>query len=93
MSVIITNISEHGDLTGPNQYLLRINENVVARFDHVREHGLGACLRAAADAADRASCTCPPPDKGHAFGKITTGCPIHAQPVDGALLNLPVEGE
>ena len=38
-------------------------------------------------------CTCPPPDKGKAFGKITPGCPIHAQPVDAALFNLPVEGE
>lgn len=34
----------------------------------------------------RPFCTCEP-------GKITMGCPVHAQPVDGALFNLPVEGE
>ena len=37
----------------------------------------------------RPVCICPPADKGHAYGKITPGCPVHAVPVDGALFNLP----
>lgn len=89
MSVIITNVSDHDDLEGPNQYVLRINERIIANFDHVRSRGLGECLRAAAAAADKAACICPPADKGHAYGKITPGCPVHAVPVDAALFNLP----
>ncbi|MDR7035228.1 hypothetical protein [Mesorhizobium sp. BE184] len=38
-------------------------------------------------------CTCPPADKGHAYGKITPGCPVHAVPVDNALFNLPAAEE
>lgn len=41
------------------------------------------------DALARNSCICPPADKGHAYGKITMGCPVHAVPVDNALFNLP----
>ncbi|TCR07297.1 hypothetical protein [Neorhizobium sp. JUb45] len=51
MSVVINNISRHGDLRGLNQYEVRINNDlVIARFSHVRSEGLAACLRKAADA-------------------------------------------
>lgn len=56
MSVVITNISRHGDMQGLNQYVVRINNDpVIARFDHVRSDGLAACLRRAADAVDAAA--------------------------------------
>lgn len=55
MSVVITNISQHNDLRGLNQYEVRINRDpVIANFDHVRSEGLAACLRKAADAVDAA---------------------------------------
>lgn len=54
MSVIITNVSEHDDLEGENDYVLRINNREIARFKHVRKEGLAECLRRAADAAGRA---------------------------------------
>lgn len=51
MSVVITNVSKHNDLTGVNQYVVRINAGpVLARFEHVREEGLAECLRRAAEA-------------------------------------------
>lgn len=54
MSIIITNISTHDDLTGLNQYRVSINRDEIARFDHVRSEGLAVCLRMAADAVDLA---------------------------------------
>lgn len=53
MSVIITNISTHSDLEGPNDYVLKINHKVIGYFRHVRSEGLGECLRKAAEVADR----------------------------------------
>lgn len=51
MSVIVTNVSAHDDLTGPNDYVVRINNgHVLARFTHVRADGLAACLMRAAEA-------------------------------------------
>lgn len=55
MSVIITNVSEHDDLEGENDYVLRINHRDIARFKHVRSDGLAACLRRAAEAAEAAT--------------------------------------
>lgn len=56
MSVVITNISRHGDMQGLNQYVVRINNDpVIARFYHVRSEGLAACLRRAADAVEAAA--------------------------------------
>jgi hypothetical protein len=55
MSVVITNVSTHDDLTGPNDYIVRINSQpVIARFTHVRSEGLAACLRRAAEAVEAA---------------------------------------
>ncbi len=38
----------------PHTYSLRINREEICQFTHERHLGLGACLRAAADAADKA---------------------------------------
>jgi len=51
MSIIITNVTENLHETGPNTYILRINEKVIARFKHQREDGLAECLRRASEAA------------------------------------------
>jgi hypothetical protein len=54
MSVVINNISRHGDLRGLNQYQVRINNDpVIARFSDVRTEGLATCLRKAADAVEK----------------------------------------
>lgn len=51
MSIVIQNISEkYGQ--GEQDYELRINRKVIARFKHVFADGLGECLRKAAAAAD-----------------------------------------
>ena len=54
MSVIITNVSKHDDVAGPNDYVLRINYREIARFSHIRNQGLAECLRRAAEAAELA---------------------------------------
>lgn len=54
MAVIIQNISTHNDLTGRNDYVVRINNQTIAYFDHIRAKGLATCLRLAADAVDEA---------------------------------------
>jgi hypothetical protein len=54
MSVIITNVSKHDDVSGPNDYVLRVNHREIARFTHVRKLGLAECLRRAAEAAENA---------------------------------------
>lgn len=51
MSIIITNITS--DSGWPDRYILRINQNVICEFIHIRKHdGLAQCLRDAADAVD-----------------------------------------
>lgn len=52
--IAIVNVSTHEDNYGLNQYELRINSRVIAKFDHVRSEGLAVCLRKAAEAAERA---------------------------------------
>lgn len=53
MSVIITNVSEHDDVFGRNDYVVSINRKPVATFKHERRNGLAECLRAAADAVEK----------------------------------------
>lgn len=53
MSVIITNVSDHDGSERPSEYVVRINNGpVLGRFEHMRQNGLAACLRLAADAVD-----------------------------------------
>tara|TARA_R100000365_G_C2748614_1_gene80763 strand:- start:11039 stop:11263 length:225 start_codon:yes stop_codon:yes gene_type:complete len=54
MAVIIQNISSHDDMIGSNDYVVRINNQTIAYFGHVRSEGLATCLRKAADAVDAA---------------------------------------
>jgi len=42
------------DEEGRARYRLQINDKLIAEFGHYRVDGLSACLRLAADAADRA---------------------------------------
>ncbi len=59
MSVVITNISTHDDMTGINQYTVAVGDIKVS-FEHAREKGLAECLRDAADAVDRRDGKLPP---------------------------------
>jgi hypothetical protein len=52
--IAIVNVSEHDSPFGVHDYELRINELVIARFEHVREEGLSVCLQRAANAAEKA---------------------------------------
>lgn len=54
MSIIIQNISAEFDPIGVQDYELRINHKVIARFSHNRSDGLVRCLELAAEAADNA---------------------------------------
>lgn len=51
--IAIINTGEF-DEDGRSRYRLQINDKLIAEFAHLRVDGLGACLRLAADAADRA---------------------------------------
>ena len=54
MSIIITNISSDEQSSELDDYMLRINDNVICLFQHKREiDGLARCLRDAADAVDK----------------------------------------
>lgn len=51
--IAIVNVSPEGtDPMGVNEYELRINREVIARFTHRRSMPLHECLRRAADAAE-----------------------------------------
>jgi len=50
MSIIIQNMK--GDALGVCTYQLRINQKIIAEFEHSRPDGLAACLRRAADAVE-----------------------------------------
>lgn len=51
--IIIHNISgDNFDYTGINHYQVRINQKIIAEFDHKRSDGLAECLRLAADAVE-----------------------------------------
>ena len=52
--IAIVNVGPHDDPgpTGWRNYEVRINHEVIATFQHKREHGLARCLRMAAAAVD-----------------------------------------
>lgn len=52
MSIIIRNMG--GNPLGVCKYQLRINEKIIAEFEHSRPDGLAVCLKKAADAAEKA---------------------------------------
>ena len=53
MAIIVHNITEGGiDYAGINKYQVRINQKVIAEFEHLRTDGLAVCLRKAADAVE-----------------------------------------
>ena len=54
--IAIVNVTprDEYDPSGVSRYEVRINRDVVARFQHPRPNGLAACLRAAAKAVDEA---------------------------------------
>lgn len=54
MPIVITNVTEPPDDHGENSYEIQIGPHVIARFHHVRQDGLGDCLRRAATAIDKA---------------------------------------
>lgn len=54
MSIIIKNVSpSHVKDNEPNEYILRINDRIVAEFEHIRDDGLAVCLRKAAEALEK----------------------------------------
>ena len=63
MSIIIQNMG--GNPLGVCKYQLRINEKVIAEFEHNRPDGLTACLKKASDAAEKA--------KWEQFGELLGG--------------------
>lgn len=50
--IAIVNVSKPPKPIGVNEYELRINHAVVARFEHRREDGLAVCLQKAAAAVE-----------------------------------------
>lgn len=52
--IAIVNVSENPSPFGVHDYELRINREVIAKFQHKREDGLTVCLQKAAAAAERA---------------------------------------
>lgn len=51
MSIIIQNMG--GDSLGVCRYQLRINQKIIAEFEHSRPDGLSVCLQKAAKAAEK----------------------------------------
>jgi len=52
--IAIINVSLHNSPFGIQDYELRINSRVIARFQHKREEGLTKCLELAAQSAEKA---------------------------------------
>jgi len=52
--IAIVNISKCDSPFGVHEYELRINSQVITRFEHTREDGLIVCLQKAARAAEKA---------------------------------------
>lgn len=50
--IAIVNVGEIEDKRGVYEYEVRINTEVLTRFDHTRKDGLAVCLRLAAKAVD-----------------------------------------
>ena len=51
MSIIIQNMK--GEAFGVCTYQLRINQRIIAEFEHSRPDGLSVCLQKAAQAAEK----------------------------------------
>lgn len=52
----IVNVTRNATKTGVNNYEVRVNDRVIATFEHNRNYGSAAqCLRDAADAVERCS--------------------------------------
>ena len=52
----IVNVTRNATKTGVNNYEVRVNDRVIATFEHNRNYGAAAqCLRDAADAVERCS--------------------------------------
>ena len=52
----IVNVTREAAKTGLNNYEVRVNDRVIATFEHNRNYGAAAqCLRDAADAVERCS--------------------------------------
>lgn len=53
--ICIQNVSRDVPDSRPHAYEVRINNGpIIARFEHIRGHGLAACLLAASRAVDKA---------------------------------------
>ena len=52
--IVIANVSPYSRKTGWHEYEVRINQEIITRFRHLREEDLATCLRLAADAVDKA---------------------------------------
>ena len=52
MPIIIENITDVPTSKGSNKYRIRVNEKVIAEFNHIREEGISECLRRAAEACE-----------------------------------------
>ena len=50
--IAVVNVSKEYSRTGVQQYEVRLNRYVVAKFDHISEEGMAKCLRCAADAVE-----------------------------------------
>ena len=54
--LVIVNVTREATTTGLNDYEVRVNDRVIATFQHNRGYGAAAqCLRDAADAVERCS--------------------------------------
>ena len=51
--IAIVNVSPYSHKTGWHEYEVRINQEIITRFRHLREEDLAKCLRLAADAVDK----------------------------------------
>jgi hypothetical protein len=54
VSIVISNIDPKPRTRGRHRYVLRINNMVIAYFNHNRHESLATCLRRAANAAAKA---------------------------------------
>ena len=52
--IVIVNVSKNAPAIGIQDYEVRINQTVIAKFRHKREDGLTKCLQLAAAAVERA---------------------------------------
>ena len=53
MAIVIQNVGNNPSPFGEHEYVVRINNDEICRFTHVREQGLATCLMRAAEAVER----------------------------------------